>query len=352
MARTIEYSSYGSARDVLKLVERQAPKPSAGNVLVRVLASGVNSSDVKKRAGWGNVAPPVQPIVPHADGAGIVEATGPDAEQSWVGKRVWIFNAQGSAGYGLKGGPESGTACDYTLLPPTCLAPLPDNTPYSTGACLGVPAITAHYAVFSDGPVNDKIVLVQGGAGAVGELVVQFAAQAGAKVIATVSSPAKAEIARSAGAQWCIDRKKEDVTAKVLEIAPDGVDRIIEVDFGANAALDATVLAIGGSVASYSSPSDRHPSMPYYELQMRAAIIRLISNVRIPDSEIDKAIAAINEGLTQGWLAPTIASEFSLDDIASAHEAVEQGNAIGQIVVDLETSWAGALSRRRDKAPR
>ncbi len=128
-----------------------------------------------------------------------------------------------------------------------------------------------------------------------------------------------AEIAHRAGARWCIDRKMEDVTSQVPAIAPHGVDRIIEVDFGANAALDATILDIGGSVAAYSSPSNRHPSMPYYELQMRAAIIRLISNVRIPGSEIDKAITATNEGLTEGWLAPTIASEFSLDDIASAY---------------------------------
>ncbi|MBO6900281.1 MAG: NADPH:quinone reductase [Rhizobiaceae bacterium] len=338
MARTVVYRNYGPARDVLELVERPLPKPDAGNVLVRVMASGVNPSDVKKRAGWGNVAPPQHPIVPHADGAGVVEAAGPDADPIWVGKRVWIFNAQGSAGYGLKGGPESGTACEYTVVPPSCLAPLPDEASFSTGACLGVPAITAHYAVFSDGPVKGKLVLVQGGAGAVGELAIQFAARAGAKVIATVSSPAKAEIARRAGAKWCIDRRKEDVTAQVLAINNEGVDRIIEVDFGANAALDAGILAIGGSVAAYSSPSNRHPPMPYYELQMRAAIIRLISNVRIPRPGIDKAIATINEGLVDRWLSPTIAREYLLAEIASAHEAVESGEAVGQTVVSVQTS--------------
>ncbi|WP_127520039.1 NADPH:quinone reductase [Mesorhizobium sp. Z1-4] len=338
MARTVEYTAYGPARDVLKIVDRDIPEPTAGNILVRVMASGVNPSDVKKRGGWGNVASPTQPIVPHADGAGVVEAVGPDADPSWVGKRVWIFNAQGSAGYGLKGGPESGTACEYTVVPPTCLAPLPDEASFSTGACLGVPAITAHYAVFSDGPVKDKLVLVQGGAGAVGELAIQFAARAGAKVMTTVSSPAKAEIAHRAGAAWCIDRKMENVTERVLALTDGGVDRIIEVDFGANAALDASILAIGGSIAAYSSPSDRHPTMPYYELQMRAAVIRLISNVRIPRPRIDGAIAAINEGLSEGWLSPTIAREYALADVALAHEAVEHGRAIGQTVVGVRTA--------------
>ena len=333
MARAVEYRSFGPARDVLEIVEHDVPTPDDGSLLVRIKASGVNPSDVKKRAGWGNVAPPPHPVVPHADGAGIVEAVGAGVDVAWVGRRVWIFNAQGSAGYGIEGGPEAGTAADFTVVPLACVAPLPDAASFAVGACLGVPAITAYYAVFSDGPVEGKYVLVQGGAGAVGELAVQFAANAGARVIATVSSPQKAEVARRAGAQWCIDRRTEDVAAQVLAIAPQGVDRIVEVDFGANAALDSRILAIGGRIAAYSSPSDRHPSMPYYELQMRAAIIRLISNVRIPRASIDAAIGSIGEGLSSGWLRPTIAAKFPLEQIAQAHEAVESGSLIGNVVV-------------------
>ncbi|MCR9138198.1 MAG: NADPH:quinone reductase [Alphaproteobacteria bacterium] len=330
-----QYNTFGPAREVLKIVDRPCPEPGRGEVLVRMAASGVNPSDVKKRAGWGNMVTPPDPVIPHADGAGVIDAVGTGVGQSWVGRRVWVFNAQGSAGYGISGGPEAGTAAEYAALPLSSIAHLPEAASFAVGACLGIPAITAHYAVFSDGPVVRQTVLVQGGAGAVGTMAIQFAANAGATVIATVSSEEKADLARSCGASHCIDRHEGNVAEQILEIAPDGVDHIIEVDFGANAALDAKILKIGGRIAGYSSPSDRHPPMPYYELQMRGALIRLISNVRIPASSIDNAIEAINCGLIEGTLNPPIAAEFGLSDIAAAHEFLESGASIGNTVVKV-----------------
>lgn len=335
MMKAAQYTTFGPARDVLEVIDRPRPEPGHGEVLVRLAASGVNPSDVKKRAGWGNMKSPPDPVTPHADGAGVIAAVGACVGQSWVGRRVWVFNAQGSAGYGITGGPEAGTAAEFAALPLSSVAHLPEPASFSVGACLGIPAITAHYAVFSDGPVVRQCVLVQGGAGAVGTLAIQFAAAAGATVIATVSSEKKAAIARTSGASHCVDRRRENVAEKILEIAPDGVDHIIEVDFGANAALDAQVLKVGGRIAAYSSPSNRHPTMPYYELQMRGALIRLISNVRIPASSIDDAIEAINCALVEGTLNPPIAAEFDLDDIAAAHEFLESGASIGNTVVKV-----------------
>ena len=317
------------------------PLPGPGEVLVRIHASGVNPSDVKKRAGWGNTAPPVHPVVPHADGAGIVEALGPDVDPNWLGQRVWIFNAQGSAGYGLKDGPEVGTAADWAALPTGCIAALPETASFETGACLGVPAITAHYAVFSDGPVEGMTLLVQGGAGAVGELAIQFAAAAGARVLSTVSSPGKAAIAQRAGAERSFDRHDGELAAAIRAAAPDGIDRIVEVDFGANAALDAKVPNVGGRIAAYSSPSNRHPEMPYYELQMRAAQIRLISNVLIPRSAIDSAIGGINDALVHNRLRPTISMSYALEQIASAHESVERGTSLGKTILAMDVEKVG-----------
>lgn len=335
MMQAVQYTTLGPAREVLHLVEVPKPEPGRGEVLVRIAASGVNPADVKKRAGVGNMASPTDPVIPHADGAGVIVAVGEGIGSSWVGRRVWVFNAQGSAGYGVAGGPEAGTAAQYAALPLSSIAHLPEPASFAAGACLGIPAITAHYAVFGDGPVARRTVLVQGGAGAVGSMAVQFAAAAGAHVIATISSEDKARAAYDAGANHCIDRHRENVAERVLEIAPDGVDHIIETDFGANAVLDAQVLRVGGRIAAYSSPSDRHPPMPYYELQARAALIRLIANLRIPVSAIDNAIEAINSGLVDGTLTPQIAAEFSLADTAAAHEFVERGQGVGNTVITV-----------------
>ncbi len=325
------YSSFGSAAEVLSFSEQVRPTPQKGEVVVRIHASGINPSDVKKRSGWGSTMPPAQPIVPHSDGAGVVECVGAGVPEHWVGRRVWVFNAQGAASYGGSG-PEAGTAATYSCLPLSHVVPLPDNVSFEVGACLGIPARTAHYVTFCDGPVAGKTLLVQGGAGAVGELAVQFAVAAGATVITTVSSPEKAEVARAAGAHHIINRKTEDVVKCVRSIAPQGVDRIIEVDFGANAAIDAAVLKLGGQIASYSSPSDRTPAIPYYPLQFTNAHIRLAPIFMISEGDSLRGLADINFALSMGQLRPTIAATFALREIADAHEAVEAPKQPGNVV--------------------
>lgn len=330
--RAASYARFGAARDVLTLDPQSRSEPGPGEVVVAIHASGVNPSDVKKRAGWGNGPSPTQPVVPHSDGAGVIEAVGETVSPTWIGRRVWVFNAQGGSSYGGKG-PEAGTAGHYSTLPLANIVPLPDNVSFETGACLGVPARTAHYVTFCDGPVRGKTVLVQGGAGAVGELAIQFAHAAGATVIATVSSPEKAAIAMRAGASYTINRKTEDVVAAVRAIAPEGVDRIIEVDFAANAEIDSRVLRLGGQIASYSSPSNPTPAIPYYPLQFTNAHIRLAPIFMISREDSDRGLADINYALSTGTLDPTIAAIYDLNDIALAHEHVETARVPGNVVV-------------------
>jgi NADPH:quinone reductase-like Zn-dependent oxidoreductase len=333
--RAVVYDRHGPARDVLRIVDVPKPAPSAGEVLVRMMASGVNPSDVKKRAGWRNPVAIAAPVTPHSDGAGIIEGVGDGVSANWIGRRVWIFNAQGGSTYGSAGSPECGTASEYAALPLPFVVPLPDNVSFETGACLGVPACTAHYAVFADGSVDGKTMLVQGGAGCVGELAIQFAALAGATVLATVSSPEKAEVATRAGARHTILRHGADVGRAVRNLVPDGVDRIIEVDFGANAAIDAVALKRGGMIASYSSPSDPTPAIPYYPLQFTAGTIRFVPIFLIDESHRRRGLAEINYALSRNELRPTIAKVLDFEDVTRAHEMVERGTTIGNVVLRM-----------------
>lgn len=333
--RAAWYDRTGPADEVFRLGELPTPTPGAGEVLVAMRASGINPSDTKARAGWRSSAQPAARTVPHSDGAGVVEAVGPDVDPSWVGRRVWLWNAQGATTYGTRNGPTVGTAAEYAVVPLRHAAPLPDGTSFETGACLGVPACTAHHAVFADGDVRGQTVLVQGGAGAVGELAVQFAAHAGATVIATVGSHEKAKLARAAGASLVIDRHKEDVVATVLAFARGGVDRIVEVDFGANAEADAKMIAVNGTISSYSSTSHPEPVLPYYPLQFRGATLRFVQGYLLPDAVRRKAIEDIGTMLAAGTLRPKIAASFPLDEIAEAHRLVEGGRATGNVVVTI-----------------
>lgn len=329
------YSRNGPASEVLSIVEVPRPRPQPGEVLVRIVTSGVNPSDVKKRSGWRSTKPLDHAVTPHSDGAGIIEEIGAEVSDDWIGRRVWIYNAQGGAAYGAAS-PECGTAAEYAALPLPYVVPLPDNVSFETGACLGVPACTAHYAIFADGPVEGKKILVHGGAGAVGNLAIQFAVAAGAQVLTTISSPQKAEAARRAGAHHVIDRHNEDVATTVRSIVPEGVDRIVEIDFGANAAIDAAALKRGGIIASYSSPSNPMPAIPYYPLQFTAGLIRFVPIFLIDKHHRERGLADINTALSRSTLQPIIADVLPFQDIAKAHELVESGRIIGNVMLRLE----------------
>jgi len=332
--RAAWYDRPGPARDVLELGDLPTPTAQPGEVLVQVKASGINPSDYKRRGATAMTSAPFSRVVPHSDGAGFVTAVGEGVHPSWAGRAVWMWNAVYRHGYAALEPREWGTASEFVAIPVGFVTPLPAGTTFATGACLGVPAFTAYAAVLADGPVEGKTILVQGGAGSVGELAVQLATHAGARVIATVSSDHKARRARDAGAHHVVNYRESDVSSAVRDISADGVDRIVEVDFAANIRVDADVIKPYGTIASYSSTSDPEPRIPYYALQFKGVSVRTIQVFTMPADLRAAAVDTINSSLKRGELRPTIAATFPLEEIARAHEAAE-GGSVGNIVLAI-----------------
>jgi NADPH:quinone reductase len=336
--RAAWYDRAGRAEEVLIVGETARPLPGPGEVLIRMRAAGVNPVDVRRRAGWtgAGYAQSEKRVVPHTDGAGIVEALGEGVDQYWADRRVWVWNAGSASFYGFpQHGTDNGTAAEYVALPIGYVAQLPDTADFDVGACLGGPACTAHYVVLGDGDVSGSTILVQGGTGSVGELAVQFAAEAGANVIAVVSSDEKAEMAKASGARHTVNRSRERVDEAVLELCPNGVDRIIEVEFGLNVETDAKLIKPNGKIASFSSPSAREPVLPYYSLQRKGITVHFVQAYILPHADRKRAIDAIHRLLKTKRLRPTIAARYSLDQIAAAHAHVESGRAIGNVIVEM-----------------
>lgn len=324
------YTRTGPAAEVLSVGEMAPPIPGPGEVLVRVHASGINPADVKRRGGWRGMGMDHPLIIPHTDGAGEIVAVGEGVDRDRIGERVWLWNAQG--GYG-EAGRAFGTAAEFIAIASHQAVRLADSLTYADGANLGVPAMTAHRAVFADGPVAGQTIFVNGAAGAVGHFAVQMAVAGGARVIGTVSNQEAAAHVMDAGAFATIDRKTEDVAMRVLELTEgQGVDRIVEVDFGANLELDAAVLKRNGTVAAYSSSSDPTPVLPYYAFASKGANLRFIQGFLIPEDQRLAGEKTIAELADAGRLSVGIGATFPLRDIAKAHERVERGG-LGNVVV-------------------
>jgi NADPH:quinone reductase-like Zn-dependent oxidoreductase len=320
------YDRNGPADEVLQVAELPMPAAAPGEVLVRVKASGVNPSDVKSRAGLrAKMAYPR--VIPHSDGAGVIEAIGAGVDPARVGERVWLWNGQWQR--------PNGTAAEYVALPSFQAPHLPDGVPYEAGACLGIPAMTAHRCVFADGPVEGKRVLVTGGAGAVGAYAIQLAKLGGAIVLTTVSSDEKAEIAADAGADYVFNYKAEDVVQRIADLPQGGgVDRIVEVEFGGNLPASQKMLKTNGVIAAYASDAALEPKVPFYALAYKSATVRFVLVFEMPEAAKQKAVADIGRWLEAGELRHYIARRFPLRETAAAHEAMERG-AIGNVLLDI-----------------
>ena len=305
-----------------------APRPAVGEVLVRVRASGVNPGEVKKRADWMGFGIGYPRVIPHSDGAGTIEEVGEGVSPSRVGERVWVWGAQS--------GRPFGTAAEYVALPSEQAVPLPDGVGFEVGACLGIPARTAHRCVFADGPVSGEVVLVAGGAGAVGSFVVSFAKWGGAEVVATVGSEEQAETALEAGADHALNYRTDDLGARVGQITEGaGVDRIVEVAFGRNLALDTEAIAQLGTIAAYASDAEAKPRLPFWDLLFKNVTIRLVGSDDLPEGANREAAADITACLEAGALHPRIAQRLLLERIADAHEAVEGARSGGRVILDI-----------------
>lgn len=327
--RAAFYEQPGPAEQVLVVRDLPDPQPQAGEVRVRIQWSGVNPSDAKARSGARGPTLPFARVIPHSDGMGVIDMVGADVDRARVGQRVWVWNAA----WGRPGG----TAASFVVLPQEQAVPLPDNVPGDVGACLGIPALTAAHAVLTDGGVNGKRVLVAGGAGAVGHYAVQFAHLLGARqVIATVSSSAKASLARAARADVVIDYKSENVVDRVRdETDGAGVDRIIEVDIAANAGTDVQAVRPHGMWVVYGSGAP-HFNLPFFPMITRNILARFFIVYLLSPADRQRATATLDDFLRRDLLQHNIAARFPLASIARAHELVEAGSAIGNVVLSID----------------
>jgi NADPH:quinone reductase len=322
------YTEQGAPKDVFKVGDMPDPTPGPGEVRVRVHASGANPTDTYTRSGVRRRGMPYQCIIPHQDGAGVIDQVGEGVPASRVGERVWLYMAQWQHPFG--------TCAEYCILPAARAAKLPDNCSFMEGASLGVPWLTAHYAVTCDGPIEGKTVLVQGGTGAVGYYCVQLARLHGARVIATVGSAAKGAIARAAGAHEVIDFRSEDVGTHVQNMTNGrGADRILEPHFAKNAASFPQLLARGGSVIVYGAGGAEGSIQASWGIQ-NFPTIKFIFMYEFPAAAYTRAVDEFHALQSQGKLRHLPVREFSLDQIAAVHEAVETGNSGQRMVVKLK----------------
>jgi NADPH2:quinone reductase len=309
------YERPGPAAEVLEVGEMADPEPGPGEVRVRVSFSGINPGDAKKRGDWVGQGLPFPRIVPHSDGSGIIDAVGNGVDASRVGQRAWVYGAQSYRPFG--------TAAQLTVVPADQAVQLPDAVDDQTGACLGIPGITAHRVVFADGPVAGKTVLVQGALGAVGSLAAQLAHWGGATVIGTVRRAGDLDQLGS----WVahpVALDDEQPAEAIRAHAPEGVDRIIEVAFSDNADLDAAVAAPGAVIAAYATRRDR-PDFPFWPMLFANLTIRLFGSDDFPPEAKRQAADDLTTAARDGAISIPIGQPVPLHQIAEAHERVDAG---------------------------
>lgn len=324
--KAVWYDRQGPAREVLTYGELPTPNAGPGEVRIKLEASGVNPSDTYRRGGpYGAMEYPR--VVTDSDGAGVVDQVGPGAKRFKEGDRVWLYNGQ-------RNGRAFGTAAEYIALDENLVTPLPDNVSFAEGATLGVPGMTAWVCLYHAGPIKDQTVLVTGGAGAVGHYGIQLAKWGGARVITTVSSAKKAEIAKAAGADLVIDYKTENVVERIRQFAPQGVDRIVEVDFGGNIETTEKILAKYSTVAIYASRGNPNPKI---NVRFYTSNNITLYGMQLPLTPMPlqrKAQAGMAEWLAGGRRIHMVAAQFPLKETVEAHLAVEAGTKLGTVIVD------------------
>jgi NADPH2:quinone reductase len=341
--KSVIYSVTGDP-SVLRVVDRDMAEPGPGEVRVRILVSGVNPTDWKSRRGSGDgAAPPFPEVTPNQDGSGLVDALGEGVVDLAVGDRVWVYLAGHQR--------PTGTAQEYTNVPAGRIVRLPPGTSFDIGASLGVPAMTAHRAltVSEDGPerlypgaLAGKVVLVAGGAGAVGHAAIQLARWAGATVITTISSPAKAALAAAAGAHHVINYRDEDVAAAIRRLAPEGVDLVVEVAIAANAELNLDVAKARSSVAIYANDGGREFTLDVRQnmiknLRYQFVLLYTVGDAALKAASDDITLALLDGALPVGDNAGLPLHRFPLANTADAHQAVQAG-AVGKVLIDVSAA--------------
>ena len=314
--RAVWYDRRGPADEVLQVGDLPDPEPGPGEVRVRVRLSGINPGDTKKRGGYFDAQMPFPRVVPHSDGAGVIDAVGEGVDSSRSGRRVWVHGAQSYR--------PSGTAAQYTVVPTELAVDLPDSVSDELGAALGIPGITAHRAVFADGPVAGATVLVHGVLGGVGSLAAQLARWGGASVIGTVRRSEDLHQVDASALAHVVALDGPDPAAAVREVAPDGVDRIIEVSFSDNIDLDAAVVKNQAVIAAYATRAER-PDLPFWPMLFDNVTIRLLGSDDFPARAKQQAATDLTTAAAEGALTIRIATPLPLDQAAAAHDLIDTG---------------------------
>jgi NADPH2:quinone reductase len=323
--RAVWYDRQGPANEVIVTGALPTPEPGTGQVRVRLEASGVNPADTYRRRG---AVPAEYPrVIPNSDGAGVVDKAGDGVPAHWVGKRVWLYNGQ-------RNGRWMGTAAEFITLDVDLVTELPDHVSFAEGATLGIPCMTAHGCVFAAGPVQGKMLLITGGAGAVGHYAVQLAAWAGAEVIATVSSEDKARRALAGGAAHVVNYRTEDVAARVAAITGGtGVDHVVDVDLGGNLAAVMGSVRENGSIAYYATNGALDPKINLRALMGKNLTVRGFVLPTSPHATRKRAQSDIAAFIRTPGRILSVAGSFPLYETAAAHLSVESGGKVGTVVV-------------------
>ncbi|MCZ4096735.1 NADPH:quinone reductase [Streptomyces sp. So13.3] len=319
------YDLQGPAADVLRVGELPDPQPGPGEVRVRVHVSGVNPGDTKKRQGWLGSAMPYPRVIPHSDAAGVVDAVGDGVGTVRRGQRVWVYGAQSYRPFG--------TAAQYAVVPEHLAVPLPDHLSDDLGASLGIPGITAHRAVFGDGPVDGRIVLVQGVLGAVGSVAARLARWGGATVIGTVTRGSDLPHVDPAVVSHTVALDEGDPAKAIRAHAPQGVHRVIEVALSDNADLDAAVVADHAVIAAYATRTDR-TEVPFWPLLFANVTLRLLGSDDFPLPAKRQAVRDLTAAAAVGALTANVSYRYPLEEIAKAHDRVDAG-VRGRVLVTL-----------------
>jgi len=326
--KTCWFDQFGSARDVLQIGDRQTPEPGPGEVLVKLRTTGVNPSDVKKRAGGFPDLLDAGPVIPHSDGAGTIAAVGAGVPASRAGERVFVYQAQ----YGR----QHGTAAEYVTIASDRAPSLPDNTSFEVGACVGIPILTAHRCVFADGPVTDQQILVTGGAGRVGHYAIQWARRDGARVIATASNELDAAACRAAGADSVVNHREAGWGQQVFDLSGGKkIDRVIDVEFGANLPELLHCVRIGATIATYSSTVVPEPTLPFRTMMFMDLTVRMVIVYAMPERAKAQAVADTQALLASDALQHRIADVLPFEEMAQAHEMIETGSIRGCVIVGI-----------------
>jgi NADPH2:quinone reductase len=314
--RAVWYDRQGPAGEVLQVGELPDQEPGPGEVRVRIRYSGVNPGDTKKRRGWLGSSMPYPRVIPHSDGAGIIDAVGEGVARDRVGQRVWVYGAQSYRPFG--------TAAQHAVVPEQLAVDLPDDVSDKVGACLGIPGITAHRAVFGDGPVAGATILVHGVLGGVGALAAQLAGWGTATVIGTVRRSTDLHDLKALAVDHVVALDMPDPAADVRALAPDGLDRIIEVAFSDNVDFDAAVANMGTVIAAYATRNDR-PSFPFWPMLFDNMTIRLLGSDDFPTEAKQQAAADLTTAARDGALSLPIGDVVPLEQVARAHDLVDAG---------------------------